>query len=225
MNYNSLNELSEDFAEFLVLGLDEDIFINAALGSYEAYSQAVAIDPVDYQGHLARAGAIRVLRSQLIGEGWRSVNDRNFAWVYSPSGNLRFGVSSAVNVGLPGQQPRTLNPKGRVFTDAVSQNLQINLPGVINLPIRQDEETQCETWILLFQHIETETINGTIIELSRPMYRSVGSSRRLEWVDRLFFPMIPHNEGGDIIEQDNVDDNDDNNDVIDFEIRSISSED
>jgi hypothetical protein len=133
-----------------VLGLTNEILLDAILRGENSRDNCTINDPPSAPGFYSWAGTVRALRDILVPLGWSKNDDVNYSRVVNGDLNIAIAVVTGdEGTGNKYLNPKTKYPKGPATQAAVSCN-QGNLFGTTETPEPEVEaENGWTTWMLL----------------------------------------------------------------------------
>lgn len=170
------------------LGLDPDIFEVALRGADAEARTHTELDPPNMPGMARYARTVRLLREQLVPQGWTYDNPRNLARTVSPDRRLAIiATLGDAATGIAHVTPSTRYEKGLATVEAVSRNfVQLALPFDLGdedpVDVSADGIT---TWVLLYNVTDDEIR----CELSLP--DSMIDGYIDTWIERIILPAVP----------------------------------
>jgi hypothetical protein len=183
--------------ELSKLGLKQEWLLKAVRAAFAARVACTLNHPPLYAGISSWAEAVRMVREELLPEGFERSNESNLPFTVNKSGTMAIAVATGDEYTGTDTSPCTKNPKGPRIRNAVDVN-QLTLPlqfGDIPVsPEALESIRKRDTWILL---LHTDIESGEIrSELSRPV--NVNSEGRVDgWNTRIILESIPF-DGSDI---------------------------
>jgi hypothetical protein len=179
------------------LRLRREWLMSAVRASLSARLACTPNHPPSFAGVSGWAEGVRVLREELLPQGFERSNEGNLPFTVNKSGTMAIAVATGDPDTGTDISPCTKNPKGIRTRNAVAVN-QLSLPlqfGDTQVsPEALESIEKRETWILLI-HTDMET-GAVRSELSLPVNMSA-EGRVDDWSMRLILESIPF-DGGDI---------------------------
>jgi len=169
------------------IGVTHESLTNAVINGFQNAATCTENDPSTFAGMMFYARTTRHLRDELIPEqGWTRGNDRNYATVVSPDGNIQIAVAAGDSaVGNLELEPTTRTPKGTLTKEAVRRNQMsfsfMDAEGADAIPTRR-------TWLLL--HYLDENAGEIRLELSLPSVMD-DADFIVDWSRRIVLTSIP----------------------------------
>lgn len=175
-------------ARLAELGLGQDQLLHAASRWHLAWASFTPNHPPVGMGMSAWTEAVAALREQLLPMGWERSDERNYALVLNPDGEMAINIAAGdKGTGRPEATPSNKAPKGISTADAISinqQQLELDLP-LPEVPHVHGKDGPL-TWFLLL-HRTAEEIRS---ELSLPSAMS-SDGRITQWQERIILAAIP----------------------------------
>jgi hypothetical protein len=174
-------------ARLAALGLNEEALLHTAQRWHLSWSSFTPNHPPIGIGISAWTEAVAALREQLLPQGWKRSDEKNYALVINPDEMMAINVATGdVGTGLVDATPSNKAPKGISTADAISvnqQQLELDLP-VPDMPHVRGEEGPL-TWFLLLHR----AVNEIRCELSLPSAMSP-DGRITRWQERIIISAI-----------------------------------
>ena len=184
-------EAAEIYRRLADLGLNEQHLLHAARRWHLAWASYTPNHPAVGIGIGAWTEAVAALREQLLPLGWTRSDERNYALVINPSGEIAVAVAAGdAATGRPDRFPSNKAAKGASTADAISvnqQQLELDLP-VPDLSHIHSKDGPV-TWVLLLYRASNELRS----ELSLPSQLSA-DGRIIQWEERVILPPVPLDE-------------------------------
>lgn len=169
------------------IGVTQELLANAVISGFQNAATCTANDPSNFAGVMFWARTTRQLRDELIPEkGWERGNDRNYATVVHPNGNIQIAVAAGDSaVGNPDMSPTTRTPKGTLTKEAILRN---QMSFFFMESERADAVPTRRTWLLL--HYVDEDAAEIRLELSLPSIMD-DADFIVDWSRRIILAPIP----------------------------------